>query len=106
MEYPAESDFVEIDQFSVNFTDLSPVAVWDANFFQFVNQPTHEILKQLYFTSRSCNSSNIGIFDPTPNESAMNAKKKIFRQKSSFSEHLAKTEANILGKGVLPNKYC
>ena len=26
----------------------------------------------------------------------MNAKKKIFRQKSSFSEHLAKTEANIL----------
>lgn len=29
-----------------------------------------------HFTSRSCNSSNIGIFDPTPNESAMNAKKK------------------------------
>lgn len=33
-----------------------------------------------HFTSRSCNSSNIGIFDPTPNESAMNAKK-IFRHK-------------------------
>ena len=31
----------------------------------------------------------------------MNAKKKIFRQKPSFSEHLAKTEANILGKSVL-----
>lgn len=53
-----------------------------------------------HFTSRSCNSSNIGIFDPTPNESAMNAKKKIFRHKPSF-EHLAKTEANILGKNVL-----